>query len=96
VISVGERLRLALLEVPVQTRPGTSEISASLGVISSAQFNQVEAEALIQATDEALYQAKASGRNCVQAAGFVSGLASTPVVTPASDKGCAGMAERQG
>jgi PleD family two-component response regulator len=61
VISVGERLRLALLEVPVQTRPGTSEISASLGVISSAQFNQVEAEALIQATDEALYQAKASG-----------------------------------
>ena len=36
--------------------------------------------------------AKASGRNSVHAAGFVSGLASTPVVSPASVKGRYGRA----
>ena len=35
VISVAERLRLALLEEPVQARNGIIEISASFGVISS-------------------------------------------------------------
>ena len=97
VISIGERLRLALLEEPVQTRTGNIEISASFGVMSSAQFNHVEAEALIQAADEALYQAKASGRNCVQVAGSVSGLTGNrPVTTSFSANGSAGIAERQG
>jgi diguanylate cyclase (GGDEF)-like protein len=98
VISVAERLRLALLAEPVQTRNGIIEISASFGVISSAQFNNVDAEALIQAADEALYQAKASGRNCVQVAGSVSGLADNTIVTTSScsASGSAGIAEQQG
>ena len=98
VISVAERLRLALLEEPVQARNGIIEISASFGVISSAQFNNVDAEALIQAADEALYQAKASGRNCVQVAGSVSGLADNTIVTTSScsASGSAGIAEQQG
>jgi len=75
VASVAERLRLALLEKPVQTRSGIIEISASFGVVSSAQFKHVDPEALIQAADEALYQAKAAGRNRVEVAGYVSGLA---------------------
>ena len=98
VISVAERLRLALLAEPVQTRNGIIEISASFGVISSAQFNNVDAEALIQAADEALYQAKASGRNCVQVSGSVSGLADNTIVTTSScsASGSAGIAEQQG
>lgn len=81
VIGVAERLPLALLEEPVQTRNGTIEISASCGVTSSTQFHNVDAETLIQAADEALYQAKDSGRNCVQVAGSVSRLAGkTPVI----------------
>jgi diguanylate cyclase (GGDEF)-like protein len=90
-VSVAERLRLALLAKPVPTRNGVVEISASFGVISSTQFNYLDAEALIQSADEALYQAKASGRNCVQVARCISGLAgSIPVATPlsAARSGC--------
>ena len=96
VVGVAERLRLALLAEPVQTRSGAIEISASFGVISSAQFNHGDAEALIQAADEALYQAKASGRNCVQVAGRLNGLAGSTYVAPlflATDS--AGIAERR-
>ena len=92
VIGVGERLRLALLEEPVYTRSGFVGLSASFGVISSTQLDQVDAEALIQVADEALYQAKASGRNCVRAAGRVAG--STGVETPLSVPGCASTPER--
>jgi two-component system cell cycle response regulator len=77
VIGVAERLRLALLAAPIETRSGAIEISASFGVISSAQFGDVDSDALIQSADEALYQAKASGRNCVQAAVGGNGLADT-------------------
>jgi two-component system, cell cycle response regulator len=82
VIGVGERLRLALLKEPVQTRSGTIELSASFGVISSTQLDHMDAETLIQAADEALYQAKASGRNCVRVADRVAG--SLVVATPLS------------
>jgi two-component system, cell cycle response regulator len=92
VVCVGERLRLALLQEPVQARSGLVGLSASFGVISSTQLDQVDAEALIQAADEALYQAKASGRNCVRSATRVSG--SMGVVTPLSVTGCASASER--
>ena len=87
VISVGERLRLALLEQPVQTRSGSIELSASFGVISRPELDQVDAEALIQAADEALYQAKASGRNCVRVADRVPGVVG--IATPLPVSGCA-------
>ena len=94
VVSVAERLRLALRAEPVPTRTGPVQISASFGVVSSAQFNHVDAEALIQTADEAMYQAKASGRNCVQVAPCISGLADS--MTPLSATGSACSAERQG
>lgn len=93
VIGVGERLRLALLEEPVQTRSGTIELSASFGVISSTQLDHMDAESLIQAADEALYQAKASGRNCVRVADRVAG--SLGVATPLSVTDYARTTERQ-
>ena len=94
VVRVAERLRLALLAEPVRTRSGALEIFASFGVTSSAPLNHMDAEALIQAADEALYQAKASGRNCVQASGRLNGLADGTCVAPpflATDS--AGIAE---
>lgn len=93
VIGVGERLRLALLKEPVQTRSGTIELSASFGVISSTQLDHMDAETLIQAADEALYQAKASGRNCVRVADRVAG--SLVVATPLSVTDYAGTTEQQ-
>jgi two-component system, cell cycle response regulator len=96
VVGVAERLRLALLAEPVQTRSGAIDISASFGVISSAQFNHVDAEALIQAADEALYQAKSSGRNRVQVAGSLNELAdSTCVPPPFLTTDSVGIAERR-
>jgi hypothetical protein len=85
--------------VPVQTRSGTSRYLRA-GVISSAQFNQVEAKALSKRPISAL-PSQASGRNCVQAAGFVSGhqhpldSASTRVV-PAWQSGRAEVLRRIG
>jgi diguanylate cyclase (GGDEF)-like protein len=91
VISVGERLRLALLEQPVQISRGAIELSASFGVISRAELDQVDAEALIQAADEALYQAKASGRNCVRVADPAPSVVG--IETPLSVSGCASATE---
>ena len=93
VISVAERLRLALLEKPAQTRNGTIEISASFGVISSTQLDHMDAETLIQAADVALYQAKASGRNCVRVVDRVAGTQG--VATPLSVTDYASTTERQ-
>lgn len=81
-VSVAERLRLALLSEPVQTRSGAVEISASFGVISSARLSHANAEALIEAADEGLYQAKASGRNCVQLPGRLRHLTGNTSDTP--------------
>lgn len=81
VAGVAERLRLALLAEPIQTGRGTIEISGTFGVTSSACFSHPDAEALIQAADEALYQAKDSGRNCVQAAGHLNVRAQSTLST---------------
>jgi two-component system, cell cycle response regulator len=82
VVRVAERLRLTLLAQPVQIRGSSIAISASFGVFSSAQSGQMDAEALIEAADEALYQAKALGRNQVQAAGSTDGLAGNTSAVP--------------
>jgi diguanylate cyclase (GGDEF)-like protein len=91
VISVGERLRLALVEQPLQTGRGPIELSASFGVISRTEFDQVDAEALIQSADEALYQAKAAGRNCVRVADRAPGVVS--IATTLSVSGLATATE---
>ncbi|MFL1456859.1 diguanylate cyclase domain-containing protein [Marinobacter sp. GN3S48] len=65
--SVAERLRLIIARTPVYAGDGDSPVSltVSVGVATMAPDPGVEPEALIRQADEALYQAKESGRNRV-------------------------------
>jgi diguanylate cyclase (GGDEF)-like protein len=71
---VAERLRLAVRRV----RPAGMQITLSIGV-SAARGDAVDYEPLFKAADEALYEAKRSGRDRVLAAGdLVADGAPTP------------------
>jgi diguanylate cyclase (GGDEF)-like protein len=74
-VAISERLRGTLEE----SRPGGLDLTASFGV-SAAAGGEVVYTRLFKAADEALYEAKAAGRNCVMAAGSPEPV---PVATPA-------------
>lgn len=63
---LGERLRKLISEIQIK---GPGYISASLG-IASFPLHASDSEALFKAADEALYEAKLSGRNRVRVAGI--------------------------
>lgn len=65
-VAVAQRLRAALLELAI-THAGSSHsvVSASIGVASVEPSANINAAQLIKQADDALYQAKRSGRNCV-------------------------------
>jgi GGDEF domain-containing protein len=65
---VAERLRAAIEGLDTLAAEG-ARITASFGVAASMAGAQVEASALIQAADAALYRAKEAGRNRVEAHG---------------------------
>ncbi|MGV1099688.1 GGDEF domain-containing protein [Thiovibrio sp. JS02] len=61
-----ERLRLALADRPFATSAGSIPVTASLGVGIVPRARFVDARALINLADQALYRAKANGRNRVE------------------------------
>ncbi len=61
---VAERVRQRMAASPVAAGATTLPITVSIGLAFSRRRG-VAADALIQAADKALYQAKAEGRNCV-------------------------------
>lgn len=66
--AVAQRLRQAVADSPFAIEDCTvTEVAAtiSVGVVSCSGPSCPAAERLLQAADEALYQAKAAGRNCV-------------------------------
>lgn len=67
-LAIAEHLRSAVLNLRLAHRKsGTcDQITASLGVSAMVPGDHCEADDLLKAADDALYAAKANGRNCVQ------------------------------
>jgi two-component system cell cycle response regulator len=63
-----EDLRMAISSRPIATRAEALTVTISIGLALSTDFANCAADQMIQAADEALYAAKAGGRNCVRAA----------------------------
>jgi diguanylate cyclase (GGDEF)-like protein len=64
-VSIAERIRLVTSNTLVETRTATVEYTVSTGVVQ-APADDVSLGDLVDRADRALYQAKASGRNCVR------------------------------
>ncbi len=63
---VAERLRSAIAQQPLINNQQSISTSVSLGLALSYPHAEIPLEHLIQQADQALYQAKAAGRNNVQ------------------------------
>ncbi|MCH9695317.1 MAG: diguanylate cyclase [Gammaproteobacteria bacterium] len=63
---VAERMRKAVLDLRIP-HPGSGHeyVSISVGVVSTVPKTPIGSDVLLRSTDEALYYAKAAGRNCV-------------------------------
>ena len=68
---VAERLRTSLAGTPIETEKGPIQATASIGLSWTANGN-LEINQLLSRADEAVYKAKASGRNRVVVADQVS------------------------
>lgn len=60
-----EQIRAAVCSQPMQTRQGPVSLTLSLGAVSSRDWGHVSADSLVKEADDALYRAKAQGRNRV-------------------------------
>ncbi len=60
--SIAERL-IQRLQQPKDFENETCRVSASIGIAMSTQFSDLEKEGLLNAADQALYQAKRMGRS---------------------------------
>ena len=72
--AIAERVRARVEAEPIVTEKESLQVTASFGLASTAVAG-LDAATLIQAADDALYRAKTSGRNRVEAAVSDSALA---------------------
>jgi diguanylate cyclase (GGDEF)-like protein len=64
-LDLAERVRAAIADQPVQTGGQELRVTASFGV-SNRTSRECQPNLLLRAADQALYQAKNAGRNCVR------------------------------
>jgi diguanylate cyclase (GGDEF)-like protein len=64
--SIAERIRNSASRTPVEARAASIPYTVSIGVVQ-APPREIALEDLVDRADQALYQAKAGGRNCVRA-----------------------------
>ena len=67
-VARAEEVRNGIANRPVQTARGPLSISMSLGILASREWDLHLVEEILNETDQALYRAKADGRNCVRLA----------------------------
>ncbi|MGH9688162.1 MAG: GGDEF domain-containing response regulator [Candidatus Acidiferrales bacterium] len=72
-LALAERIRQSI-EPGIETEAGPVTITVSCGVATSEGPNLFAANALLRLADEALYRAKAAGRNRSEIAGSISGI----------------------
>ena len=63
-----ENLRAAIAKKPFQTRSNALDVTISVGLTLSTDFEQESLDEILAATDVAMYAAKNAGRNCVRRA----------------------------
>jgi two-component system cell cycle response regulator len=80
-LALAERIRHAIDQPPFETEVGPVGITASCGVAGSACCDLPTASSLLRLADEALYRAKANGRNCSELAAGPSALANEALVS---------------
>jgi len=61
---VADRLRLSIMQLPIDLERGPLRVTVSLGV-AALQGDELTLDTLQSRADQALYEAKRSGRNCV-------------------------------
>ena len=67
-LTLAERVRAAIANCAIQTSHSSLQITCSMGVVVSEGKEEESAESLIHRADQALYRAKARGRNCIEMA----------------------------
>lgn len=65
-LSVAERIRIAIQNTSFSSTPATLRLTASLGVASFSHKQPPTVDGFIKLADDALYRAKANGRNRVE------------------------------
>jgi len=63
-----EEIRRSVSQKPILTAKGPLTVTMSFGILQSAEWGQKSLEELLHATDDALYEAKAAGRDCLRIA----------------------------
>jgi diguanylate cyclase (GGDEF)-like protein len=67
-VARAEEVRSGIASRPIQTSRGPLSATMSLGVLASQEWDLDLVEEILSQTDQALYRAKADGRNCVRLA----------------------------